>query len=283
MKSLTLAHLTIGAAPELTVDAAAAAQFGAVGLRICGRRPGDPFATPLVGHPAAASALRRRAEDQGVRISNVSAYQFYPEVTWDDIAPVIETTVLLGAGIVVVNGFHPDEAAFVQIFSRYCAAAKDAGLRVALEFLPYSAVRNLNAALRIVEASGSPSAGLLLDALHLERSGGSPSDLTAIDPARIVFAQLCDAMRSQRPRSDEALMHEARLARLPAGEGELPLYDFLDALPTGLEIEYEVARKDLSERTPVDKALAAHEDAQRFMSAYATARAQGRLPEGQRP
>jgi sugar phosphate isomerase/epimerase len=274
MKNLTLAHLSISAMPAPTIDAAAAAGFGAVGLRICGRRPGDPFAAPVIGDPAAAKALRQRAADLDIRLSNVSAYQFYPEVRWDDIAPVIDTTQALGIPIIVANGFNPDEAQFTALFARYCEAAAQAGIRVALEFLPYSGVRNLEAALRVVTQSGAANAGVLLDALHLDRSGSSAADIANIDPARITFAQLCDAKKLSGPRSDEELLHEARFARLPAGTGDLPLFDFLDALPQGLEIEYEVARVDMADRSPAEKALAAHADAARFMAAYEAHRAE---------
>ena len=88
-----------------------------------------------------------------------------------------------------------------------------------------------------------------------------------------MFAQLCDARRLSAPASDEALMQEARTARLPAGSGELPLDDFLDALPPGTEIEYEVSRQDLADRSPRDKALAASADARRFMQGYDQRRA----------
>lgn len=274
MKDLTLAHLTISATPAETIDAAASAGFGAVGLRICGRRPGDAFAAPVIGQPAMIQSLSQRAADQGVRLSNVSAYQFYPDVTWEDVAPVVDATQALGIPVIVVNSFDPDEVKFTAIFARYCEAAAAAGIRVALEFLPYSGVRNLNGALRVVEQSGAANAGILLDALHLDRSGSLPSAIRAIDPAKIVFAQLCDAKKLTGPRSDDELLQEARFARLPAGTGELPLFDFLDALPPGLEIEYEVARIELADRSPLEKAQAAAADARRFMGTYAASRVQ---------
>ncbi len=273
LSPLTLAHLSLGTTPELTLDAAAQAGFSAVGLRICGRKPGDAFSDAIVGHPARARELRARAAGLGIRLSNVSAYQFYPDVTWDQIAPAIEATHELGAPIVVANGFAPDLPAFTDLLARYCELAGQAGIRVALEFLPYSAVRSLEAAARVVEATGAPNAGLLLDALHLDRSGATPADLAALDPTRIVFAQLCDARLLAARPSDEALLQEARTARLPAGTGELPLFDFLDALPPGLEIEYEVARQDLADRTPAEKARAARADADAFMATYARHRA----------
>ncbi len=273
MKNLTLAHLTISSTPSATIDAAADAGFGAVGLRICGRRPGDPFAEPVFGNDKAIQGLKQRAADKGIRLSNVSAYQFYPDVTWDDIKPAVEATEGLGASILVVNCFNSDESQFVDLFARYCEAAAKAHIRVALEFLPYSAVRNLSDALRVVERSGAHNAGLLLDALHLDRSGATAADIAAIDPARIVFAQLCDAKKLIGTRTDDELLQEARFARLPAGTGELPLYDFMNALPAGLEVEYEVARIELADRSPLEKAQAAAQDAARFMAAYEASKA----------
>ncbi|MFO1398914.1 MAG: sugar phosphate isomerase/epimerase [Burkholderiales bacterium] len=269
MRPLTLAHLALGTTPEATIEAAAAAGFAAAGVRICARRPGDPFAgEPLLGRMREARELRGRTADLGLRVSNVSAYQFYPDVGWDDVAPAIDVASALGAPIIVANGFDPDLARFTDLLARYCADAHEAGIRIALEFLPYSAVRDLETALRVVMQTGAPNAGVLVDALHLDRSGATPADIARIPPARITFAQLCDARRWSGPRTDALLLTEARTARLPAGEGELPLFAFMDALPPDLEVEYEVARADLAQASPREKARQAFADAQRFMAAY---------------
>ena len=264
----TLAHLALSAQPGETIEAAGVAGFAAVGIRICARRPGEPWASPLIGDASAIRAMKRTIADAGVRLSNVSAYQFYPEVTWDHIAPVIDTVAELGAPIIVANSFNPDEPRFVALLARYAEKAAAAGIRIAVEFLPYSRVRNLDQTLRVVAATGAPNAGVLLDALHLDRSHGTPDDIARVAPERIVFAQLCDAKKLAAPLSDEQLLQEARTARLPAGEGDLPLFDFLDALPSGIEIEYEVARADMSAASPVEKALAARRDADRFLERY---------------
>jgi len=275
LDSLTLAHLTISATPLETIDAAATAGFGAVGLRICARRPGDAYAAQVLGDAQAARALKARAADRGVRLSNVSGYQFYPDVTLEQVAPVVEASAEMGAPVIVANGFDPDEQRFTELFARYCELAGQHGIRIALEFLPYSAVRNLDAALRIVATSGASNAGVLPDALHLARSGGTPDDLRALPASRIVFAQLCDAPVWRGPKTDESLQREARGARLPAGTGALPLFDFLDALPVECEIEYEVSRGDMMARSPADKACAAADDVERFMAGYAEHRRAG--------
>ena len=268
IQDLTLAHLTIGATPALTIEAAAAAGFGATGIRICGRRPGDSFATPVLNNPAAIQALRTQASDQGVRLSNVSGYQFYPETRLDEVKPVVEATAELGVPILVANSFDSDESRFIDTFSAYCELAEKAGIRVALEFLPYSGVRTLEAAIRVIQASNSSQAGLLLDALHLARSGATPEHIRVVPAERIVFAQLCDACAWSGDMTDDALLQEARGARLPAGEGVLPLFQFLDELPAHCEIEYEVARQDMRDKAPSEKAKVAAVDAVRFMERY---------------
>jgi sugar phosphate isomerase/epimerase len=268
LERLTLAHLSIGAPPADTIDAAAASGFGAVGIRICARRPGEPFATPIVGARGAADVLRRRARDQGVRLSNVSAYQFYPEVDVVQMLPVIDALAEMQVPVVVANGFDAELPRFRDRFAQYCERAATVGVRVALEFLPYSAVRTLDAAMAIVRDSGASNAGLLLDALHLQRAGSRPDALRALPAERVIFAQLCDAPALPASADDESLLNEARHARLPAGTGGLPLHEFLDALPTGCEIEYEVARADLREHSPLEKAQAAAADALRFMRAH---------------
>lgn len=269
MARLTLAHLTAGASPAETIEAAAGAGFDAVGIRVCPRRPGDSYAGTVLGDAAGTRRLRSVLHTAGIPLSNVSAYQFYPEVGWQDIAPVVELTAELGGEMIVANGFDPDLGRFADLLSRYAEAAAQGGIRVALEFMPYSAVRTVAEAKALVQRCAAPNLGVLVDALHLSRSGGTPADIALLRPEDIAFAQLCDARHLRAPLSNEELMQEARTSRLPLGEGELPLSDFMDALPPGLELEYEVARADLVHAPVLERARAAKADADRFLARQA--------------
>jgi sugar phosphate isomerase/epimerase len=240
---LTLGYLTLNAPPADTITAAAEAGFKSVGIRITGRRLADPY-TQVVGNPEMIREIRKRVADGDIQLSNISAYHFYPDVTWDHIKGVVETTAELGAKIIVANTYIADEARFLDLFSRYCEAANTHGIRLAIEFMRYSACKTIEQAARLVEKSGHPNAGFLIDPLHLNRSGGTPEAIKKIDPKRIVFVQLCDAMLRKDNPTDQDLMAEARTARLRPGSGELPLHDFLDALPQDVEIEYEVPRPE---------------------------------------
>ncbi|MEO5699265.1 MAG: sugar phosphate isomerase/epimerase [Casimicrobiaceae bacterium] len=273
MKPFGLAHLTLGAPPAESIDAARAAGFAALGIRIAARRPQEPFATPIIGAPDRIRAIREQARDAGVTIANVQAYQFYPDTRWDDVQPVIATTHALGVPVIVAYSFDPDEARFLDIFARYCEAARTADIRIALEFLPYSRVRDLAGALDLIARSGATNAGVLIDVLHLFRSGGQPSDVRNLDPRRIAYVQLCDARRITTPMTEAELQAEARTGRLPAGEGELPLFELLDALPTDIDVEYECAPAARAAWSTLDKAQAARADADRFLRAYVEHRA----------
>jgi sugar phosphate isomerase/epimerase len=252
----TLGYLTLDAPPLDTIDAAAAAGFSSVGIRITGRRVADPY-TDVLGNRQAIAAIRRRIADTGLSLSNISAYHLYPDVAVDDLKRVMEAVVELGAGILVANSYDPDERAYVDKLARYCELGATAGVRIAVEFMRYSAVRTIHDASRVVRAVGAANAGILVDALHLARSGGTPADVKRLDPRAIVFAQLCDGKCVHGELDDDQLRHEARTGRLYPGDGSLPLAEFLAALPPGTEIEYEVPRQDLGALTLAERAKVA--------------------------
>ena len=271
MDRLTLGWLTLlDTPPPDVVTAAAAGGFDAVGLRITGRRPADPH-YPVVGNPPAIRDIHGRLADGGLRLSNTAIHHLYPDIALAQVIPALAASAELGAETVDVTCMDPDEVQWTAFAAACCAEAARFGLTLALEFVPYSAARTLDQGGRIVRNPAPPDFGLLVDALHLARSGGTPADLARVDPALIVFAQLCDAARRTPPGMD--LATEARRGRLYPGDGALPLHDFLDALPAGTEIEVETPRTDLADLTPGDAAARACAAARRFLAGYRRNRA----------
>jgi sugar phosphate isomerase/epimerase len=100
-------------------------------------------------------------------------------------------------------------------------------------------VASLPDAVRVVEAAGRPNGAVLIDALHLARTGGSPEDVRAVPPGLIRHAQLCDAP-AEAPRSMDAIIQEARAGRLLPGDGALPLAALVAALPPTTPLSIEV-------------------------------------------
>lgn len=266
MAHLTLGWLSlIGASPSEVIDAASTAGFRSVSIRITGRKAADAF-PEIVGNPTAMRDLKRRLDGNGLRLSNTSTYHVSPDVTLDMLRPVIDATVELGSDLIVIACTDADHRRWLDFTSRYCELAAEAGVRLALEFVPFSEVKTIGRAAELIEASGAPNLGMLVDSLHLSRSGGAPADIARVDPARIFFAQICDAL-AERP-SDEQLAQEARTGRLLPGDGSLPLYDFLDALPPGIEIECETPVAAYADRSAAEQARTIGESVRPYLARY---------------
>lgn len=263
----SLAHLTLGATPAENIEAAAAAGFWGVGIRICGRFVGDASFLDIIGDQAETARLARLARDAGVVISNISAFQFYPGLTTDHLRRIVDTAVELGSDTLVVNCFMPERDKAIELFSAYDEMAGQAGARIALEYLPYSTITDLASARAFITDSGAQNARLLIDALHLDRAGDSLEDLAALPRTELAFWQICDARKLRGPRPDnDELMREARTARLRLGQGELPLARLMAVLPDDLEVEYEVADASIRHLPPAERARAAMSDLEQFLS-----------------
>lgn len=95
--------------------------------------------------------------------------------------------------------------------------------RLGVEVIPYSAVRTLAEA-KIL--SGRTGCGIVLDTLHLLRSGCTPAELSTLDPADVAGVQLADGPAS----TPDSLAQESRTGRLLPGEGAVDTAGMLDAL-----------------------------------------------------
>ena len=107
----------------------------------------------------------------------------------------------------------------------------------AVEMMPGLPIGNLAAAVSAITTVAKPNLRLLLDSMHVFRSGASVSDIAALDPAMIGYVQLCDAPVISK---HESYADEARYYRLPPGAGELPLLAFIAALPPDLSLGLEI-------------------------------------------
>jgi len=251
-RTITLGYLNFfDLHPAGLIALAGDAGFVSAGIRITGRRPGDPY-HEIVGNGAVVDEIARLARETGVSISNISSYHLYPDIDLETLEPVFETMQRLGVGTLIVACYDRETSRFCDFLTEAAALASSYGVRFAFEFVPFSEAPNVASARRILDHVPSPNLGLLLDPLHLARSGGSPDDLRDLDRDRIFMLQLCDAT-ARRPQGMD-LREEARKARLFPGEGELPLAAFLDAVPSDTEIEIEAPHQAYADLAPVEQA-----------------------------
>lgn len=246
MNRLSLCQLTVETGPALggslvanmlrLISAAAGAGFGAVVPRVR-QAPGLGAACVNDDRPIEVEELRCRLADTGMRVASVMSFWMMPETVPAQFEASLDAAAGIGAQSIQVVCRDPDSDRALANFSRTCAMARARGLRVALEFMPYSSVRSLSEASDFLARARQENAGLCVDALHFHRSGSSLDELKALDPAALVLVQFCDAPRAA-PGADK-LRDEARSGRLYPGQGELPLHEFFDALPPACLIDIE--------------------------------------------
>lgn len=119
------------------------------------------------------------------------------------------------------------------------------GLMLTIEAIPTYTIGDLPSALAVLEQVGRPNLKLLIDTMHIARTGGARL-LTEIDPALIGYVQICDGPAGMP--SGEVYFDEALHQRAVPGEGELPLVEMMAAIPEHIIASMEVPLRSLREK-----------------------------------
>ncbi len=258
---LTLSAMTLRGTPmDTRLDAAAAAGFNGIGLRL------DDYRAALA-HGWTDEAIREHLDHHGLRVTEVefvTTWAESPEPTEDERAALhIATT--FGAARVHAGLFeHPAGVDRADRLARLDRRAGQAGVRIALEFMPYSVVGSLSAAHTLVDRSRARHTDLLIDAWHWHRAGTETADLATIPPERVAAIQLCDCL----PRPHIDLRRESRHHRLLPGMGSVDLTGMLRALyahGVTAPMAVEVLSDSLDALPPKLAAQRAHDTAQRVL------------------
>lgn len=262
--TLGMGYLTLGDLdPFDMVAAAGAGGFAEAGVRLTGHRPGDPWPFDPTD-PAHVARMAKTARTAGVRLSNACTYRFTSDTDPADYAPVLAACAALGIETMIANAACPDQALVARDLAAVADLAAAHGMRIALEFIPVSTIPDLSTALAVIEAAGRRNIGLVIDALHLARSGGEARDLAAVPPERLLILQLCDGP-SAALASAEARRHEMRAGRLLPGEGAFDLAALLRAMPPSVEVEAEVPNADFAHLPPAERAARVRRGVQAFL------------------
>jgi sugar phosphate isomerase/epimerase len=197
-------------------------------------------------------------DDAGLVVLDVEVVRIKPGVSLDDAKRVIDIGVALGARHLLTISLDPDQGATAAVLAELNDHASPGGLRVVLEFMVFTAVRTLGDAVAIAERSGHPGAGVLVDTLHLIRSGGSMADIAAVDPHLFPYAQLCDAPAvGPAPVTEgDPFVVEALDGRSSPGDGGLDLHAFVAGFPADTPMSLEIRSRALRDNfpNPLDRA-----------------------------
>ena len=263
MSGLGVAHLTaLELAPNALVREAARVGFSSVGLRLHPAMAGG-IAYPLLPGSQALQQLKTMLDAEGVVVNEIEFVELKPDIDVPGLASLLESGAQLGARCLTVSGDDPVHSRLTDNFAAVCELAAGYGLRVDLEFMRWRHIANLHQAVALVETAGQANGGVLIDALHLFRSGGDAAAVAQLDRRYIHGVQWCDAP-AQAP-TEEGIIREAREGRLAAGQGQLPLAGLLNVLAPQVHWSVEVpcpatcASERLAQAFTITKAwLASH-------------------------
>ena len=237
-RPLSLAHLSlIDHSPQQLIRTAAEAGFDLVDLRIA---PATPTDRVYDGEAlkTLARALAPHLRDAGLAVWDVEIIRLNDQTRPEEYLLLMETAAHLGARRMKLVCDSSDHTRIAAIIGRLCDFAAPFGLTLDLEYMIFSGVKSLRAAIALAKAAARPNLRMLVDALHWVRAGDIAA-LKTTDPAWLGYVQLCDGPL-QGPVDRDGLIQEARTQRQAPGEGEFPLGVLLAAMPPNCVASLEV-------------------------------------------
>lgn len=181
-----------------------------------------------------------RLDETGVAVDTVELLDLRPDPR--EFERALDLAARIGARTAVAihaDGTSTDEAA--QRLGALCELAASYGIGVAIEPIAMGTTRTIAEGVALVEASGAMNAGLVVDLLHLVRTGQRPRDLEAVDPRHLFSFQVCDG--PAEPGSFEEQLDEAMSNRLVPGAGDFQVVEFLSRRPEQCLVGLEVPQR----------------------------------------
>jgi len=259
-RSLSLSYYTV---PELSfpdmMEVAARAGCNQVGVRLLDGAP-DGASTTLLLSPGLRREARARMADLGLSALEASAARIRPATLMRDFEPFLAACAELGVRHVMCTIDDPEAARGAGKLALLCEMARRHGLRVEIEFVPWMSVGSLAAAAALVREIATDNLGIVVDALHFDRSHGRPEVLAELPSAWFRMLQICDAPVCT-DYSIESQLHVATQERMFPGEGAIALVALLRAAPQGIPLALEIPTAALS------RTLSALERVQRAVAA----------------
>ncbi|RZG44735.1 sugar phosphate isomerase/epimerase [Acinetobacter wuhouensis] len=245
---LTVADVT----PVEAINIAAECGYAQVGLRLLPAAPNEaeyPILTDLktLGDTQAALA------DTGVKVADVEIIRITPDFEPKKYLKFLEVAQQLNAKHILIAGNDNEQSRLIENFARFCELSKKFNLSCDLEFMPWTAVKNLNQAQTVVEQSGQSNAAVLIDSLHFDRSDSTLEQVKALSASQMNYVQLCDGLAKYDP-SDEGLIQIARNNRLVPGQGDIDLLGLIAALPKNITLAAEVPNLQLAKLPALERA-----------------------------
>jgi sugar phosphate isomerase/epimerase len=279
VNKFVLAPTTLPEVPPLAyIDAAIHSGYDAVGLRLH-KSPGLPF-HPVVGNAALVAEIKAMLKASSMPVFDVFSCYLEPETKMSDFTASLALGAELGGKYIMVMGNDTDYARMRDNFGRFCDEAARFNLIPTIEFVPTRPLCTMAMAVKMVKESGRGTGTICLDPMHFMRTGGTGAEIKSYGAKYFPYSQINDGVLfpGEPNPADFGKMRQGQRKML--GDGDVPLYDYLDALPAGLPLSVEIpielgaGLRDVKAKpyTAREWAAVALKNSRDFMSAYYTVR-----------
>jgi sugar phosphate isomerase/epimerase len=279
VNKFVLAPTTLPEVPPLDyIDAAIHAGYDAVGLRLH-KSPGLPF-HPVVGNARLITEMKAMLKDSGLPVFDIFSCYLEPDTKMSDFTASLALGAELGGRYIMVMGSDPDFARMRDNFGLFCDHAAQFNLAPTIEFVPTRPLCTMAMTVRMIRETGDRGT-VCLDPMHFMRTGGAGAEIKSYGAKYFPYTQLNDGVLfpGEPNPADFGKMRQGQRKML--GEGDVPLYDYLDALPADLPLSVEIpielgaGLRDVKAKpySPREWAVVALKCSRDFMAGYHAGRA----------
>lgn len=252
-REYSLSFLTVAdVSPVEAVKIAAECGYAQVGLRLLPAAPNESE-YPILVDQHLIQETQAILKDTGIKVADVEIIRITPDFDGKKYVQFLEVAQQLGAKHILIAGNDLEQNRLIENYATFCELSKSYGLSCDLEFMPWTAVKNLTQAQAIVEQSGQTNAAVLIDSLHFDRSDSTLEQVQAIPASRLNYVQLCDGFADYDP-SDDGLIKIARNNRLVPGQGDIDLVALIATLPKNITLAAEVPNLELAKLPALERA-----------------------------
>ena len=244
MSHQRLISIAAGVSPELSDDPCTfveiAAQAGWKGTGV--------WFEPSSWTDKTTNEITKCIDDTGLSVVDMEVIRMGPDGDCGD--RLVEAASLVGAkNILTVSSFDSIEATAERL-NELCALALPSNIRVCIEFMRFTSIRTLADAIGVVELVDHENVGILVDLIHVFRSGTTYNEIREADAGLFPYAQWCDAPADPCGWSNRELIQDALDDRSIPGEGDLPVNEFELLFDISVPFSVEVRSKSLRDTFP---------------------------------
>ena len=206
----------------------------------------------MLATSAMTADLARAIAENPVTLGNLEVFNLNTEQPITAYEPAIALGADLGAATATAIDFGTPRPDIADRFAAFHALCADHGILALVEPISMGNVRTPQDGADLIRAAGVDGK-LVIDCVHLVRTGCTAETLSGIPPEYVGHVQICDGPATIAP---DELGFESTANRLYPGEGAFPLVEILAAVPPGATLGLEVPNVSRLERgvPPVDRA-----------------------------